>query len=125
MTGPVLQQTVRDLGASLVRTVVPVVVGTVLAWLLSRGLDLTQYQNAVNVWLTLACTAGYYAAVRAAEVRWPQVGLLLGWRAQPKYIDFAGQRVPPPVIPPPYVDPGTSVTPRLYVGEHRRPDGVN
>ena len=99
MTAPV-QSTVRDLGASLVRTVVPYVVGTVIAWLLSRGFDLTAYENAVNVWLTVACGSAYYAGARWLETRYPAAGLLLGWRAQPKYIDPSGAPVPGPVSEP-------------------------
>lgn len=113
---------------ALIRTVVPIVVGTVLAWLASRGFDLTAYENAVNVYLVPVLAGLYYAAVLAAEKRWPAVGWLLGYARAPQYIDPAGPPVPPPVNPPPYVDPETGLIPRpdtAYVGEHRRPDAVN
>ncbi len=78
-------QTVGDVLISIVRTAVPSAVGTVLAWLASRGLDLTAYGNAVNIYLVPATIGAYYTLVRLAEQRWPAAGVLLGWRARPKY----------------------------------------
>ena len=36
-------QTVGDVTISIVRTVVPAIVGTIIAWLADRGLDVTAY----------------------------------------------------------------------------------
>jgi hypothetical protein len=69
---------------SLIRTGVPVVVGTVAAFLISHGLpDINA--AAVDVWLTPVAIGGYYAAVRGAEKKWPQAGWLLGKAAQIAY----------------------------------------
>lgn len=92
--------TLRDRLASIVRTVVPGIVGTALAWLASRGLDLTAYTNAVNLFLVPACITVYYSAVRWLEARYPAAGLLLGWRAEPKYVTPDGEPIAPPPVEP-------------------------
>ena len=72
---------------SLIRTGVPVVVGAVVAWLAARGLNVpADAQVQVTAGLTTVLTFAYYAAVRAAEKRWPAAGVLLGHTAQPVYI---------------------------------------
>lgn len=70
---------------ALIRTITPLVVGAALAWLASRGLDLTQYGNAVNVYLVPLLGGIYYAAVLKAEKRWPALGWLLLYARQPQY----------------------------------------
>jgi hypothetical protein len=69
---------------SLIRTVTPVAVGAVLAWLIAHGLPAVD-EATVTGWLTPVLIAAYYAAVRAAEAKWPQVGWLLGRAAQVVY----------------------------------------
>lgn len=69
---------------SLIRTVTPVVVGAVTAWLVAHGFPAVD-SAAVEGWLTPVLIAAYYAAIRAAEARWPQVGWLLGKAAQVVY----------------------------------------
>lgn len=76
---------IGDVLVSTVRTVVPAIVGTLLAWLASRGLDLTAYTNATNVVLVPICIAVYYTAARLLERKSPVFGFLLGSRRQPKY----------------------------------------
>jgi hypothetical protein len=72
---------------AIVRTVVPIIVGTVISWLLSRGFDLTQYQNAVNAWLIPVVAGLYYALFKWLESRWPFFGWFLGLAKQPLYVD--------------------------------------
>ena len=61
--------------ASILRTVVPVVVGVLLGWAAKVGLDLPS--GAVFEIVTVALTAGYYALGRFVEQHWPNVGRLL------------------------------------------------
>ena len=73
--------------ASLLRTVVPVVVGILLGWGAKVGLDLPS--GAVTEIVTVALTATYYALARVLEQEWPIVGrwlLALGLPVgQPSY----------------------------------------
>lgn len=73
---------------SVIRTVVPVLVGAVLTWLASRlGIVLGEQSSAelVSGLVAVATTAGYYALARWAESRWPAAGWLLGVPAAPTY----------------------------------------
>lgn len=100
---------------SLIRTYVPVLVGQALSWLVVWGIVDTgaitdDQQAAVSAALGAVLTGAYYTAVRLAERRWPQVGLLLGSSQQP--VDYAaGQDV---------VDGAVTAS---YVGRHRDADG--
>ena len=69
--------TLNDYLVSLIRTIVPIGVGALASSAL--GLDLDPAAAVVIV------TGVYYAIVRAAETRWPSVGVALGWRAKPSY----------------------------------------
>jgi uncharacterized membrane protein (DUF441 family) len=71
----------NDTIVSFIRTYVPVVVGTILAFLANRGFDIEINQNAVVV----AVIAIYYAIARALEKRWPFFGVLLGVPKEPAY----------------------------------------
>lgn len=68
-----------DVRTSLVRTVVPIVVGWIIAGAVKAGVSLDPAAVQALV------TAIYYAAVRCAERRWPTVGWLLGSPSQPTY----------------------------------------
>lgn len=75
-----------NLRTSIIRTIVPIVVGSVTAWLVSRGIEVndevqTQFTNG----LTGLISAGYYVVVRLIERRVPWVGAFLGRRATPTY----------------------------------------
>jgi uncharacterized membrane protein (DUF441 family) len=72
-----------DQAVSLIRTIVPVVVGSFITWLAGRGVDIDG--AAVAPIVTTLVVAGYYAAVRAAEQRWPHAGWLLGVARPPSY----------------------------------------
>lgn len=58
--------------ASILRTVVPVIVGVLLGWAAKVGLDLPS--GAVFEIVTVVLTAAYYAIGRWVEQTWPQVG---------------------------------------------------
>lgn len=77
-----------SLAPSLVRTVVPLVVGYFLAWPVTKLLGLTEEQ--VTSLVTVAVTALYYLGVRLAEQYVPQLGWLLGYAATPVYDTPAG-----------------------------------
>lgn len=72
-----------DQVVSLIRTVVPVIVGSLLTWLAGRGIALDG--AAVTPAVTTLIIGVYYAAVRWAEVRWPRAGWLLGVARPPSY----------------------------------------
>lgn len=70
--------------ASLIRTIVPIIVGAVLSWLALVGLDVDPAGSAgLSTFLTALLTGGYYALVRLVETRVPQVGWLLGLAKSP------------------------------------------
>lgn len=75
---------------SVIRTVVPAVVGAVLAWLAAHGFDwlnLHSYQDQISAWLIVVCQAGYYALARLLETKVsPLFGVLLGAVKQPVYV---------------------------------------
>lgn len=75
--------TLKDYLASLVRTVVPLLVGTVLAKVSidKFGVD----SDTLKTVVTTVAIGGYYAAARALEVKWPKLGVLLGWAVTPSY----------------------------------------
>lgn len=82
----------KNLYASLLRTVVPVVAGLLLGWAARVGLDLDDGQ--VTAAVTAALTMAYYAAFRLLEhaadslgVPWLRTaaGVLLGWARPPQY----------------------------------------
>jgi hypothetical protein len=80
---------VSDLLKSIIRTFVPVVVGLILSALAKAQIEiddqaLTQIVDAVFV-------GGYYALVRFLEVRFPQLGWLLGLPTTPAYQDVSDQ----------------------------------
>lgn len=61
--------------ASILRTVVPVVVGVLLGWAAKVGLNLPS--GAVFEIVTVVLTAGYYALGRFVEQTWPNAGRVL------------------------------------------------
>jgi hypothetical protein len=82
---------VNDTIVSLIRTWVPVVVGTVIAYLANKGFNIDVNQNAV----VAATIAVYYALARFLEKRWPFLGFLLGVPKEPAYVGTPG---PPSVV---------------------------
>lgn len=76
----------------VLRTVVPLIVGLIIAYALKIGLHLTS--PGVTVWVTSAVTAGYIALARYVEVKWPAVG---------KYLVSLGLVSTQPIYAPPAV----------------------
>jgi hypothetical protein len=76
--------TIYDTLASLWRTVVPVLVGTLVAWLAHAGLNVDSV--AASVWLTGAFSSVYYTLFRLLEAHVsPAWGWLLGLARPPQY----------------------------------------
>lgn len=74
--------TFTDLAKSYVRTIVPAVVGAIIAWALHHGHDIHGYEPQV----TAVVTAVYYALARLLEhYVSPRFGWLLGVAQTPLY----------------------------------------
>jgi len=73
----------HDLFLSLRRTIVPLVVGAVAASVLDPWIPAAL----VAEWTTVALAAVYYAALRLLELKVPALGVLLGGRGTPTYVD--------------------------------------
>jgi hypothetical protein len=75
-----------DTLTSLIRTYVPIVVGSALSWLATKSIELDEAtRTALITGVTGICIALYYTAVRVLEKKWSVFGLLLGSRKQPEY----------------------------------------
>lgn len=75
-----------DFVVSFIRTYVPILVGSLISWLTTKGLTLDETASAgLVVFLTGFLIAAYYGVVRLLEARFPQVGILLGSVKQPEY----------------------------------------
>ncbi|KAB2344895.1 hypothetical protein [Actinomadura rudentiformis] len=57
---------------SIVRTLVPLIVGALLGWAARIGLDLPS--GAVTEIVTVSVTFAYYTAARLIETQWPAIG---------------------------------------------------
>jgi hypothetical protein len=79
----------KDYELSVRRTVVPAVVGIVLAQAARANMTLPA-EHVVGLVEAVFITV-YYATVRLVEQRVPQVGLFLGAFVQPKYVEVAGE----------------------------------
>lgn len=70
--------------ASLVRTIVPAIVGQVAGFFVAIGLPLEDDgKAALGLFLGLLLTAIYYAVIRLIEQRLPNFGWLLGYNKSP------------------------------------------
>jgi len=69
--------------AAWIRTQVAVWVPVPATWLASCGVELPVEPATMAVGSALI--TGYYTLVRALEAKWPAIGVLLGWKAQPVY----------------------------------------
>lgn len=76
----------NDLAISVIRTVVPSIVGAVLAMLTAQGIELDA-EAAANLtgFLTALLGGVYYLVVRVIESRHPKAGILLGKAKTPEY----------------------------------------
>lgn len=75
---------------SLIRTVVPVIVGAVASWLLTKyafHVD-ASVQTSVTALLTAGVTTAYYAGIRFLEAKFPKGpwGYFLGHSSRPVYL---------------------------------------
>lgn len=73
------------LWASIVRTVVPIIVGAVIGWLVSGGIEPDpEFEAALTSALTALFGAIYYVGARILETHvTPKLGWLLGYAKQP------------------------------------------
>lgn len=76
----------NDFIASIIRTYTPWLVGLVVGWLASVGIDLPDAARAdLGLLVAFVAAAAWYVAVRALEKRWPALGVLLGVPKPPTY----------------------------------------
>jgi hypothetical protein len=89
--------TVRDLGASLIRTFVATAVGTLVAWLAKNAHIVIDENTSAGLVQTFTATVVglYYLVVRFAETKVPAFGWLLGLAKLPTYPAATGE-VPVP-----------------------------
>ena len=75
-----------DFATSLIRTIVPAVVGSLIGWLITLGITLPEHAaDSLTAGIVALSIALYYGAARWLEIRWPAFGYLLGTRAEPTY----------------------------------------
>ena len=80
----------NDQLVALVRTVVPAVVGLLLAAAAKANIDIDG--AALNGVVDALVIGVYYVAVRQLEQRWPRFGVLLGIPKQPTYQPKSDQK---------------------------------
>lgn len=80
-----MSEALLALWASIVRTVVPIIVGAVLGFFASANLPLDpDVEGLLTTVVTLLLTTAYYVAVRLFETYVsPKIGWLLGWAKSP------------------------------------------
>lgn len=70
--------------ASLIRTIVPIIVGSILGLLTRAGLDIDlEGQQALSTLIDSAFIGAYYLVIRIIETKVPQIGWLLGLAKTP------------------------------------------
>lgn len=77
-----------DFVTSLIRTWTPIIVGSIVGWLASHGLDVSA-EDAVGLtaFLTAVFSGLYYLVVRLIERKYPSAGALLGSTKKPEYTE--------------------------------------
>lgn len=75
-----------DLFTSLIRTLIPMVVGWLVAYLAGKSITIDE-TNVAMLTNALGLIAGfvYYAAARLLELKWPKLSWLLGSPKLPMY----------------------------------------
>lgn len=68
---------------SIIRTLVPLVAGWIITWLVAKGFSIDQ--GALENVLYGLFSGLYYIVVRFVELKWPAFGVLLGVAQQPSY----------------------------------------
>jgi len=80
----------NDFITATIRTVTPMIVGAVVSWLVTLGLGVTaEFQAQLIILTTFILQVAYYLIVKAAEKKWPKIGILLGVPKEPVYGDKA------------------------------------
>lgn len=80
------QKMLADLIASLTRTAVPVIVGSILTLLTVNGIKTPEsVEEWLNSVLFFVFSFGYYVIARLLEQKFPKFGWLLGNPAKPTY----------------------------------------
>lgn len=110
-----------DYGRSVIRTVVPILVGSVISWLASRGVKVDE--ATILPMIDAAVAAIYYAGVRALEHRFPRAGWLLGSPGAPSY---SGAPASAPIGPVPVnvSAPNESTPPVSVSADGPAPEGL-
>jgi hypothetical protein len=77
----------NELVTSFIRTVVPLLVGSIIAWMVSIGVELPENASqSLSGALTVLFTTAYYLMARVLEVKVsPKFGALLGSANKPAY----------------------------------------
>ena len=79
----------NDLVIAAIRTIVPAIVGAVIAFLVSVNVLDPGTSEAASIgltsFLTAVFTGGYYVAVRLLAEKFPGAGILLGVNKAPSY----------------------------------------
>jgi hypothetical protein len=69
---------------SFIRTIVPAIVGMVIGFFTTIGLDVDpEFEGALTAVLGTVFMALYYLIVRIIEMKFPIVGVLIGWAKSP------------------------------------------
>jgi len=103
-TGSVADTSLSDRSVSYLRTLIPIVWGSVVTWLASTAPSVTDFLENLNINLTSETTVGivtaaaialWYVVWRAIEPKIPNwlTALVLGSSKQPAYIGTPGQPV--------------------------------
>lgn len=75
-----------DLGASIIRTVVPLIVALITGYLVRKGIDSSPYQDLMVNVISGVVGTSYYSVIRWLEINGkPRFGWLLGLAKAPVY----------------------------------------
>ena len=81
------------IGPSLIRTYTPIVVGSLISWLITLGVELDPSTEAgLTVSLTAILIGAYYTLIRMLEKRWPGLSVFLGSTKMPA--EYSGDGAP-------------------------------
>lgn len=73
---------------SIIRTIVPSLVGAIVAFFVSKGINVDEATQAQAIsLLTVVFISLYYSAARYLETKYPKLGYLLGVPKTPTYTD--------------------------------------
>ena len=117
----------NQIGPSLIRTIVPLVVAAVVSQLAKRGIDAGPWQEFIAQAVGALVAAAYYGAVRLLEIHVkPRLGILLGSAKAPTYDAPAAPSAASPTgfeaTEAAPVPEGEPVVVEEYVGRHAEGD---